>query len=203
MSAPTVANRIVFSGYTAAGKTTHARLVADELGWRYLGMAEVLTEVAGFAEPRWTPELDRARAEDPTIDQRADARMTALVGDSVEVVVDAWLQPWLVPRRGTLTVWVESSFRSRAMKCLVSAVRRGSPVDPPGANRLLEDLEDKDTFSRRRFRELYGVRFGYDPGTFSVRFDNSAHIAEPTVAASDRGIRLGHPALMDHIRRRL
>jgi hypothetical protein len=57
-------------------------------------------------------------------------------------------------------------------------------------------VHDKDGFAREQFVKLYGIRFGYDPALFDLRIDNSTYITEPSISASDAGIREFQPVLM-------
>ncbi|MCP2244254.1 hypothetical protein [Lentzea aerocolonigenes] len=180
--------RIVISGCTAAGKTTHARLLARELGWRYVGMSTVMRELLGVtAQAReWEPGFDARRAADVRIDRVADERMTEFIAGQEKVVVDAWLQPWLQPAGTAVNVWFESDHRSRAMKCAVSFLRNGEERSLAASSDL---VAAKDLFSREQFARLYGISFSYSPEVFDLRCDNSGFIRTPTVDDSDRGIR--------------
>ena len=187
---------ILISGFTAAGKTTHARLLAEDLGWAYLGLSGIRRELPGMAEAggppaaEWEPAMDRRRNRDPGLDVIADRvmaqRIAAVRGP---VVVDAWLQPWLSSRSGAVRVWLASDERSRLRKAAVTFLRRG--LAPPDG--LAQEIRHKDRFSVEQFRSLYGIRFGPDTGLFDLLIDNSAFIRAASITASDEGIAAFRP----------
>lgn len=179
---------ILVSGFTAAGKTTHSRLLADFLGWRYIGMSEIRRSCipdSSTTREEWLPHGDDLRANDATLDLEMDRRIKEhMEGIEVPVVIDAWLQPWLCELSGATRVWLESDFTSRVAKAQVSRLRSGLGSSPSmGAT-----VARKDEFSIEHFRSLYGVEFGPDPAVFDLTLDNSRYISEPTVPASDDGI---------------
>lgn len=194
-------DRILLSGFTAAGKTTHAQLLARELGWAYIGMSEIMSSVIppslrGSRE--WETSHDEYRASHATVDQKVDQLMSDRVRATSNLVVDAWLQPWLYTAPA-LRVWIDSDRRSRAMKCVVSFLREGkSPPEDP-----VELIDRKDQFSVKQFQANYGVAFGPDNRVFDLTVDNSRYISAPTIMASDVGIRSFHLVLLQQVLQRL
>ncbi|WP_328443982.1 cytidylate kinase family protein [Amycolatopsis sp. NBC_00438] len=187
-------NRILISGWTAAGKTTHARLVAAELGWTYIGMSHVMKEFTAIKDLRdWTPQQDQLRRSDRSIDLKADDHLLEVVSSSSSIIVDAWLQPWLYRSSSAIRVWLDSSRSARAKKCTVSYLRDQNLMPERQAANI---VHDKDVFAREQFARLYGIRFGYDPALFDLRIDNSTYIADTSISASDAGIREFQPVLM-------
>lgn len=179
---------VIVSGFTAAGKTTHSRMLADTLEWDYLGMSEIRRQLlpdSASAQSEWLPEGDRRRAADSDLDRAMDRLMgQAIATSDGPVVVDAWLQPWLCAHPGAVRVWLDSSFPSRVTKAQVSRLRAGAPP----SSTTPREIAEKDAFSVRHFRKVHGVRFGPDPAVFDLILDNSSFITGPTVESSDRGI---------------
>jgi hypothetical protein len=63
---------IAFAGLTAAGKTTHARRLAADLGYSYVSATDILFEILGMPPGR-TPVVHPARR-----DQRRPRRRRAV-----------------------------------------------------------------------------------------------------------------------------
>lgn len=192
---------ILISGFTAAGKTTHARLLARALRWDYLGMAEVrrfqLSDVLD-EEAEWSPGVDRLRTERSTLDVEADQIMRSLIHQHTSpLVVDAWLQPWLCELAGATKIWLNSDLRSRVLKAQVSLLRSGRK---PTKDIRMEVIE-KDDFSVKTFRNLYSIDFGPDTDLFDLVIDNSEFISEPNIQASNRGIAEFEPVFHSAIMR--
>jgi cytidylate kinase len=180
---------ILISGFTAAGKTTHAKLLATYLGWGYLGASEIRRRLHPSVNLRsgqeWQPAIDAERSNSLKFDKMLDNVISEEIKKShAPIVVDAWLQPWLYREDDALRVWLHSDDASRVKKAQVSSLRLG--ISPPP--NIAERVKAKDDFSVEMFRRLYGIRFAYTHELFRAWGDNSRYIKESTIATSDRGI---------------
>ncbi|MFC0547092.1 cytidylate kinase family protein [Kutzneria chonburiensis] len=178
---------IAFAGLTAAGKTTHAKILAAELGYDYVSATEILMEIAGVTDPSdqvWFTRLDEIQKlrGDGAIDAELEKRLLAQSRTRQRTVFDTWALAW-IGDDPLIRIWIESDLDSRARKCFVS---QASPeLDIAGCRRL---IDEKDRFNRAMFRS----RHGYDLFTDRKRYDavlfNGHLIPKPTTEAAEIGI---------------
>ncbi|KPM50382.1 hypothetical protein ACG83_40325 [Frankia sp. R43] len=178
---------IAFAGLTAAGKTTHARLLASELGYGYVSATEVLLEILGMpvtAERAWLERYDEvqtARAGDAA-DEELDRRLLELAAGRRHTVFDTWALAWLAP--GPLVrVWIESDPASRARKCLVSQTHTRRSLAECHALVREKDSHTRDSFARRHRFDLH-----VDHDHFDILLCNSHLIPTADRESADRGI---------------
>jgi cytidylate kinase len=175
--------RIIVAGLTAAGKSTHSRLLGAHYGLPYVSMREVMADVLrefgmpGSAGDRWTPAVDESRARNEEIDREADRRMLERI-ERGPGVFDSWAMPWIYRNPAAVRVWISADLPSRVQKCCISAIARGLPPPPDPAALL----EAKDEFSRERFRDLYGFELEPSPEIFEVIVENSAVLPDDSLA---------------------
>lgn len=184
---------IVFSGMTAAGKTTHAKLLARQLGFEYVAAIDVILALLGInkdPEGIWTREPRLFDAfNDPSLNRAVDAQLVELSKTRGGVVFDAWALPWLSDAP-MMKIWVESDVASRRRKVLVSQLRSGIAADS-------SILERKDLASRDNFLNTYGFDILNDRTPFDAILDNTELIPTATIAASDLGISRFAPVVRD------
>jgi cytidylate kinase len=198
--------RIILSGLTAAGKTTHGELLANAYGLRFVRMVDVMGKVLADRHPSsvlnggitdvWTKSRDHLREQDSETDRQADRLMVAEV-EKASGVFDAWALPWLYSGSDAIRVWISSDAASRGRKHTVSALMRGvtPPPDPVAVN------AEKDEWTKRWFTELYGFKLEPSSAVFDVVADNSHLIPEATIAAAEVGIATFQPTLTKAIER--
>ncbi len=179
---------VVISGLTAAGKTTHAKLLASSLGFEYVSGTGALARLCGLSitedPPRWveiSEAIARFRTDD--IDAVLEQELLRLAREEENQVFDAWALAWTcdVP---IARIWIESDLPSRTRKCFVSQ------GDSPQMN--LAECEphvcDKDDQNRALFRRTLDFDLFADQEVFDVVLDNSDLIPEANASCSKRGI---------------
>ena len=198
-----MAEKIVISGLTAAGKTTHTKLLAAAYGFRAVHFTDLLLRELGIpGEPDngiWFSrfrEIESMRAGG-TIDRYVDEAIGELLANDEPMVVDATLAPWLHPGE-QVNIWLGSDRASRAWKCTVSRLPAAISTDDS-----LRLLDEKDSFTREYLWKERGLDLYVDRSCFDLILDNSHLISEPTQAAADVGIGRLHRVLLACLNLRL
>lgn len=190
--------RIVLSGLTAAGKTTHSRALAANLGVPYFSASELLRSIArGPLDQsawghRWAPDIDELRGIDGGIDSEVDRAMLKCLVNSEAGVFDAALLPWIHSSSDVINIWIESDEPSRVRKCYVSHI--------DNARLSLDEAEavvrSKDGFSSEVLSTRYDAVLRGDADTFDAIISNSDLIDEPSVAAAAIGAATFAPTVL-------
>jgi cytidylate kinase len=188
--------RLFISGLTAAGKTTHAKMLASAFALQYVSASSFLLQQVDI-DPEMLPnnfwisplasQLRERRAADQSIDEWVDQHMITAASELDHVVFDAWGLPWLSAAPG-LRIWLDSSTRARWWKALISQGAASST----SADQILEEITEKDTFTRNYFLARYGFDIFRDHQVFDYCLDITEFITAPTYEASLQSIAASH-----------
>lgn len=180
---------IVIAGFTAAGKTTHGRLLAESFGLPYYSASAVLRRFAREVHDvpdswgeRWHPGVDMVRA-DPSLDKQVDEFMLELLSDAESGVFDACFLPWVYDRSDVVKMWIQSDFDSRVRKCYVSHLDN-SRISLQDAAVV---VREKDSITRKVLQDSLGMAYEADE-RFDLVVSNSDLIPAATVAAAVHGV---------------
>jgi cytidylate kinase len=193
---------ITISGLTAAGKTTHALLVARWLGYDYVSASALMFRRLGIengdSNTFWQTQLrevEKLRDEQP-VDRDLNEHLTEELGRRDNTVFDSWSAPWLPGGPDCVRVFIESDLRSRTLKARVSQEPHGPFLSLPECREL---IEEKDEAAAARLGYLLGVDILRDRSPFDLVLSNSALIREPAIDEARRGIGLFHNRLITAI----
>jgi cytidylate kinase len=190
---------ITVSGLTAAGKTTHALLLAKWLGYDYISASSLMLDRLRVDDHEsntlWVTRFDEVerRRDRGTVDHDLNEYLGAELRRRDRTVFDSWSAAWLAPETGCLRIYIESDEKSRARKARVSQEPHGPYLSMLACRQL---IDQKDESTSVRFHSLLGVDIRYDRSPFDLVLDNSALIPEATVAAARRGIKTFHDLLV-------
>jgi cytidylate kinase len=184
--------KVFISGLTAAGKTTHAKLLASHYNLRYISASNFLLkraniDIVNLPKNFWVSHaassLQSQRYCDQSIDTWVDQQMaaTAIVADNA--IFDSWGLPCLSMEPG-LRIWLESSNQSRWWKAIIS---QGFDTEI-GPNETLAEMNKKDDFTRKYFLLNYGFDILQDHHKFDYILDITNFISAPTYEASKLSI---------------
>lgn len=169
-----VPGRILFSGLTASGKTTHSKLLARSLDRPWFDATTLLKKMAGLADISndrlWVTEavglMIEARKGD-FLDRRLDQELLARTRATPNAVTDAWAMPWLWEGEAT-RVWVHADLDTRVRRCM-----RSPTSDVLSAAKAEKIIVEKDNYTRDLFQRLYEFDLFEDHDDFDVILDTS------------------------------
>ena len=179
--------KVIVSGLTAAGKTTHSLWIARKHSMGYISGSQVLLGLSEMSSPM--------RADFWATDEglRLTKRSTFLQVDSIlkkkeceanRSVFDCLSLPWLKDCPA-FCIWLESDFHSRVMKAMVSH----GPSRRYSEDELARRVQQKDDEARSIMRKEYGFDLFKNRKPFDLVVDISDFISAPTLEASKRSIR--------------
>lgn len=179
---------VVISGLTAAGKTTHAKLLAQELGFEYVSGTGALARLCGLEvtddPPRWVDIAGAvARCRNDDVDAMLENELLRLAREKDCQVFDAWALAWTcdVP---IARIWFESDLPSRTRKCFVSQ----GEVPSMDLAECEPHVREKDEQNRELFLRTLSFDLFEDHEAFDVVLDNSELIPEATFECAVAGI---------------
>ncbi len=163
---------IVLSGLPAAGKTTVAEIISRRLGFKMLGVGDVLKEMAGemgykVTGREWwdTPEgmkFLKERESNPNFDKEADRRMADKIAKG-SIVVTSYTAPWITEQG--FKVWLEGSEKRRTERM---AKRDGTEIGD-----MKEVVKKRDTENKKLYKNLYNIDYGDDKEPFDLIVDTN------------------------------
>jgi cytidylate kinase len=181
---------IIISGLTAAGKTTHAKLLCQEFKLRYVSASQILLRLAGLRADLppdfWVTREGRA-VSDRVSWQQIDDEFRAVEAKARCTVFDCQSLPWLCST-DCMSIWIGSSLQSRIMKAMISH-RNTSRLTP---SQVAEGLAAKDLHARDQIFRNYGVNLFSNRAPFRLIVDISSFIEAPTEAAARVSIARAH-----------
>jgi cytidylate kinase len=187
---------VAFAGLTAAGKTTHARLLADELGYAYVSATELMLELLGMTSTSpdgvWFhahEQITAARAV-TDVDDVLDQHLQEMARTNTRTVFDTWTLAW-VSEAPIVRVWVESDRSSRIRKAYVSQGAEPA-LDLAGCAALVQRKDDE---ARQRFILSHGYDLYNDRHRYHALLDNSHLIPNASAAAAAAGVARFSPAV--------
>ena len=187
---------IAFAGLTAAGKTTHARRLAADLGYSYVSATDILFEILRVPDPGahpWFTQLDAINAarEGDAVDAELESRLEDLARTRDRTVFDTWALAW-ISQAPMARIWIGSDLPSRTRKCLVSL---GSEPRPLAECEAL--LRAKDDHNRAMFLRRHGFDLFRDRDRYHAVLRNSHLIPSATGHDARRGIEAFAPVVLD------
>ena len=165
---------ITISGLPGSGKTTVARLVAQELGLEHVYAGDLFRKQAE-AEGLTLEEYARRAETDHSIDRRLDEQMRARAARG-NVVLEGRLAAFMAEAAGVpaLRVFLDAPEPVRAARI---AGREGGDTAEQ-----LRQIQAREASDARRYREIYGVDY-HDPQRYDLVLHTDGRSPEELAAA--------------------
>ncbi len=198
--ARTVRPNIAFAGLTAAGKTTHTKILAEQFGYEVVSATALLLDIIGSrANPEkiWFTDyetIEKAR-EDDRVDLELERRLGMLAESKDGLILDSWAMAYIY-EGPLIRIWIESDEASRMRKCYVSQGQK-KVLDLRECRQL---IQNKDHRVRSQFLRRLNFDLFTDMSRYDAVIENTDLIPEPTDQCSRAGIRAFAPVVHDVVR---
>lgn len=146
--------QIAISGDLGSGKSTIGKLLAAELGMKYVSTGELHREIA-TSRDLTTLELNKIAELDSSIDEEVDNALRALAVSGENAVVDSRMAWWFLPEAFSVHLTVSPDVgASRALG------RHRETETYQTADEARVSVKQRAASERSRFTSLYGVDVG-------------------------------------------
>ena len=190
---------IAFAGLTAAGKTTHAKILAEELGYGYISATDIILDILQIKETTpdrvWFSDYDKVEQarEGDEVDIELETRITYITDKQDGLVLDTWAMAWIYSGvMPMVRLWIESDENSRTRKCYVSQ-GKNKMLDMDGCRKL---INKKDIDTRIKFQRRLGFDIFTDRERYDIIFNNTMLIPEATEDVAQKGIQVFRRAVL-------
>jgi CMP/dCMP kinase len=150
---------VVISGSAAVGKTTLARALAKEFGFKLYNGGDILKETArqqGYAisgNDWWdsikATEFMKERKKNPVFDRQVDEKLINIANKG-NVIITSHTLPWLASE--PITFWLSASEQKRS--------ERMSNRDKISKAEALRIVRMRDRENKKIYKKIYGSEFG-------------------------------------------
>ncbi len=174
---------ILICGFSASGKSYLVNFVAKKLNYNYVHTSDILNQFAcGISKNKIQIEntkmntgwyefsgLDKKRNKSKILDKKHDKFLMNLVKTKDNLVLDSWTLPYLIKDNPKIIkIWLDGTEKIRAKRL---ALR--DKITYKEAYKL---LKEKDNFSKKHFKKLYGFTLGKDKKVFDIVI-NTTHLS--------------------------
>jgi cytidylate kinase len=201
------ARHICIYGLTAAGKTTHAKLLAQQFNCDYISASQLMFDELDYYDAgdhaTWLRNASEisARRESGSVDRKVNQKLLSLAERSDRIVFDSWTLPFMVRdapglRNAIKFLKLESDEYSRAVRAIVS-LGPAAQLSMEGAIRL---ISEKDESSRRIFASTFGFDIfspaGYFPAHEQFHVDVSSFVYGTSPGEVRHGVADAHQRIL-------
>ncbi|MBW2982554.1 cytidylate kinase family protein [Candidatus Woesearchaeota archaeon] len=143
--------RITIGGTAGSGKSTVAKLLAKQLGYKHYSMGDFQREIA---EERGISllELGKLEEKDRSFDEEVDQRQIDLGRKEDDFVIDARLGFHFIPN--SIKIFLDADFEERAKRILSDKIRKEHNVNMENTKK---NMKTRKVSEQKRYKEYYNI----------------------------------------------
>ena len=175
-SFPACFMRITISGKPGAGKSTIARILAKELGLKYVEMGKIAQEIA-LRRKTTVGELMQQARNDSSIDAEIDAAQKHLGEKEDDFVIDGRISFYFIPNAVHVFLDVDEQVAAERI------FKKPREPDEPAyvsVDEVQRDIHARMIANQEQYKKYYGIDY-LDKKNYALVIDTSKKTAEEIV----------------------
>jgi len=171
---------ISISGLPGSGKSTVAKLIAEQLGFERIYMGGILRKIAdqkGIS----ILELMKQADTDSSIDEEADKMVTDFGRNKDNFIIESRTAFHFIP--DSLKLFIKVDLKEGAKRIFHDLMKeeRNEEDKANSADNLAKMLEERSEVDRERYKKYYGIDY-LDESNYDLTVDSTALTPEEVVA---------------------